>query len=372
MSAASLSDCETIAGLQLIRSNGIGPITYHDLIQRFGSASDALSALPDLAKRAGRRRPFKTVSVESIEHELSMLEKAGGQLVSIGTPSYPTNLSQIADAPPFLTILGDVAHLNKPAVAIVGARNASLNGKKLAGMFAADIAKAGYTIWSGLARGIDTAAHGGALESSTVAVMAGGVDVIYPRENTNLHEKIAELGAIVSEMPPGTEPQARHFPRRNRIISGSSCGVVIVEGTPKSGSLITARFALEQGRDVLAVPGSPLDPRAQGPNGLIRDGAVLVRSADDVLDELSSVTKNLFSPPSHPQKTSQTIDKIDEKEVDSMRSQILAEIGATAVTVDELRRQCQVSAPILAAVLLELELAGSIERLPGNKICRIG
>lgn len=372
MASAAHRDEETLAGLQLIRTNGVGPVTYHDLIARFGTARDAIAALPDIAKRAGRRQTHKTASLDSVKYELSQLGKIGGQLIGHGDSEYPDNLRQMPDAPPFLFVFGDLAHLTKPAIAIVGARNASLNGKKIAGMLAADIAQAGYTIWSGMARGIDTAAHTSAINQSTVAVVAGGIDVIYPRENTGLHAEIVKNGAIVSEMPPGTEPQARHFPRRNRIISGASVAVIIVEGTPKSGSLITARFALNQGREVFAVPGSPLDPRSQGPNNLIRDGAILIRSADDVLDELAAAPKNLFSALSQPRIASQPIENIDEKEVDSTRLQILQEIGSTAVTVDELRRQCQVSAPVMAAALLELELADRIERLPGNKICRIG
>ena len=372
MAAAIAWDPETLAGLRLIRSDGIGPVTYHGLIARFGSAQEAIYALPDLSKRAGRRRPFTAVPIDSVERELTQLSKLGGHLVKIGGEDYPTNLAEVSDAPPFITVLGTLSHLNRPAIGVVGARNASLNGRKLAGMFAADLAQAGFTVWSGLARGIDTATHAGALQHSTVAVMAGGIDVIYPRENADLHANIAKSGAIVSEMPPGAEPQARHFPRRNRIISGASVGVVVVEGTPKSGSLITARFALDQGRDVFAVPGSPLDPRAQGPNGLIRDGAVLVRSVDDILDELQGPPENLLASASRPQGKSQPIEKIYEKEIDALRSEILAEIGTTPVTVDELRRQCQVSAPVLAAVLLELELAGQIERLPGSRICGIG
>lgn len=371
MSKSSVN-AEMIAGLRLIRSEGIGPVTYHGLIARCGTAVEAVNALPELAKRSGRKRPFIAATQEAIERELDRLEKIGGTLVPMGQPSYPGNLAETSDAPPFLTVLGDPDHLTRPSIGVVGARNASLNGRKLAGMFAADLAKAGFTVWSGLARGIDTAAHSTAVEYSTVAVMAGGADVIYPKENAGLHAKICEAGCVVSEMPPGTEPLARYFPRRNRIISGASTGVVVVEGTPKSGSLITARIALDQGRDVFAVPGSPLDPRAQGPNGLIRDGAVLVRSAADVLDELQGGVKNLFSPATDQQQQSQPIEKIEEKEIDALRSEILSEIGTTPVTVDELRRQCQVSAPVLAAVLLDLELAGQIERLPGNRICRIG
>lgn len=363
---------EDLAGLRLIRADGIGPVTYHGLIARFGSARVALEGLPELGARSNRKRPLKAASQEIIELELNQLEKAGGTLVAMTDPLYPPSLCETSDAPPFLFVLGDPEHLTRPALGIVGARNASLNGRKLAATFAADLAQAGYTIWSGLARGIDTAAHSTAVEYSTVAVMAGGADVIYPRENTALHDRIQQNGCVVSEMPPGTEPLARYFPRRNRIISGASVGVVVVEGTPKSGSLITARIALDQSREIFAVPGSPLDPRADGPNSLIREGAVLVRSATDVLEELEGATKNLFDakadPPTRPQPTG----IIDEKEIDTVSAEILSEIGSSPVSVDELRRQCQVSAPVLAAALLDLELAGQIERLPGNRICRIG
>lgn len=371
MSLTSI-DAETCAGLQLIRADGIGPITYHGLIARFGSALAAIDALPELSKRSGRKRPFAAAPKQIIESELNQLEKVGGVLVKMSSPHYPPNLAETSDAPPFLIVLGDPDHLTRPAIGVVGARNASLNGRKLSGQLALDLAKAGYTVWSGLARGVDTAAHSTAVEYSTVAVMAGGADVIYPRENTDLHSKIRDNGCIVSEMPIGTEPLARYFPRRNRIISGASAGVIVVEGTPKSGSLITARIALDQGRDVFAVPGSPLDPRADGPNSLIRDGAVLVRSAADVLDELEGPAKNLFSPAADQREQSQPIGIIEEKEIGAVGVEILNEISATPVTVDELRRQCQVSAPVLAAALLDLELAGQIERLPGNRFCRVG
>ncbi len=371
MASGRSSDPETLASLRLIRSDGIGPITYHGLVARFGSAINALAALPDLAKHSKRKKPFRATSQEQIEQELHQLEKIGGTLVGMQEAQYPANLAETSDAPPFLTVLGDISHLARPAVAIVGARNASLNGKKIAHQLAQDLTAAGYTVWSGLARGIDTAAHTGAVAKSTVAVLAGGADVLYPRENKDLYENIKANGAVVSEMPPGTEPQAAYFPRRNRIISGASAGVIIVEGTPKSGSLITARFALDQGREVFGVPGSPLDPRAQGPNGLIRDGAVLVRSADDVLEELGRARENLFGIKDSASKRTQHIENIDEKDVDTLRSQILSEISTTPVTVDELRRQCQVSAPVIAATLLDLELAGLIERLPGNRISAV-
>ncbi|MEQ8733872.1 MAG: DNA-processing protein DprA [Rhodospirillaceae bacterium] len=371
MASSRSTDPETLASLRLIRSEGIGPVTYHGLVARFGSASKALAALPDLSKQSKRKKPFHAISQEQIEQELHQLEKVGGTLVGMNEAHYPKNLAETSDAPPFLTVLGNVGHLSRPAVAIVGARNASLNGKKIAHQLAQDLTAAGYTVWSGLARGIDTAAHSGAVARSTVAVLAGGADVLYPRENADLYERIKANGAVVSEMPPGTEPQAAYFPRRNRIISGASAGVIIVEGTPKSGSLITARFALDQGREVFAVPGSPLDPRAQGPNGLIRDGAVLVRSANDVLEELERGSENLFSTKDSVSDDTQHIEKIDEKDDETLRSEILSEISTTPVTVDELRRQCQVSAPMIAATLLDLELAGLIERLPGNRVTAV-
>ncbi len=363
---------ETISALRLVRSDGVGPVTYHGLLARYGSAQAALDALPDLQFKGRRKRSFKTASVADIEDELYRLERAGGTLIDIKSSSYPQHLAEISDAPPFLTVLGDPRHLQQPAIGIVGARNASANGRKIAGSLARDLAAAGLTIWSGLARGIDTAAHATSVELSTVAVMAGGADVIYPRENTDLHARIIEQGCVISEMPVGTEPQAQYFPRRNRLISGGTMGVIIVEGTPKSGSLITARFALDQGRDVFAVPGSPLDPRARGPNNLIRDGAVLIRDANDVLDEVR-VGLGLFAD-SEPAKTKapQDTENIDDLDISSLQKEILSEVGTGSVTVDELRRQCQVSAPILAAALLELELEGQIERLPGNRIGALG
>lgn len=370
-SPANIDD-ETVAGLRLIRSDGIGPVTYHGLVAKYGSAAKALDLLPQIANQMGRRRPIKVVSVEGVLRELKALDDIGAHLIPITSDLYPKPLAEISDAPPFLTALGNTAHLAKPAIGIVGARNASTNGKKFASLLSRDLSDAGYTIWSGLARGIDTAAHFGALEQSTVAVMAGGADVIYPRENSKLHHDICETGAIVSEMPPGTDPQARHFPRRNRIISGASAGVIVVEGTPKSGSLITARLALDQGRDVFGVPGSPLDPRAEGPNGLIRDGAVLVRSADDVLEELGHVIELIRRDDSAKPISAQLSDINEEIEPGRIRESILAQLGAASVTVDELRRQCQVSAPVLAAMLLELELEGRIERLPGNRIGGLG
>ena len=372
MADSSHNDSEVIAGLRLIRTDGIGPVTYHGLISKFGSATEAIRALPNYGQRLSRGKSLQLVEQSEIERELKTLTKLGGQIISINDGAYPRQLKETSDAPPFLSVLGNPAHLQKPSVSIVGARNASLNGKKLAHNLAKDLAEAAYTVWSGLARGIDTAAHEGAVSHSTVAVMAGGVDFIYPKQNQKLYDRIKEAGALVSEMAPGTEPQARHFPRRNRIISGAGLGVVVVEGTPKSGSLITARFALDQGREVFAVPGSPLDPRAQGPNSLIRDGAILVQSADDILREIEQSKQFMIEPLDAPSDLIQGIENIEEKDPQQMRDAVLDEIGTTPVTVDELRRQCQVSAPVLAAVLLDLELEGRLERLPGNRICGIG
>ncbi|MBY0510147.1 MAG: DNA-processing protein DprA, partial [Rhodospirillaceae bacterium] len=277
------------------------------------------------------------------------------------------------DAPPLLVVKGKVETLAAPLIAIVGARNASVNGRKFARMLAADLAKAGWTVISGMARGIDGAAHEGALTAgSTVAVLAGGTDVIYPPEHRDLYARIAETGAVISDMPPGTEPQAPLFPRRNRIISGASQGVVVVEATPRSGSLITARYAADQGREVFAVPGSPLDPRAHGPNGLIRDGAVLVQSVDDILSTLPTISASPANFSSSRAMASQAIDIPTENNTPAARQKIEAALGPTPAAVDELLRQCQVSPAVLAAVLLELELAGRLERLPGNRVALIG
>lgn len=268
---------------------------------------------------------------------------------------------------------GQVEALNQPCIAVVGARNASLNGKKFAKKLSADLADAGYVVVSGLARGIDGAAHEGALSHGiTTAVLASGVDIVYPPEHRALYQKILKSGAVVSELIPTTEPQAGHFPRRNRIISGLCRGVIVVEATLKSGSLITARLALDQGRDVFAVPGSPLDPRSEGPNSLIRDGAVLVRSAEDVLEVAGRPDKKVSELKSSDSSESQESEIYDDIDPETLKGRVLQALGPTPVAVDELVRQCQVSAPSLTTLLLEMELEGAVERYPGYRVARIG
>lgn len=301
------------------------------------------------------------------------LARLGGRLVCRGEPLYPEALAAVEDAPPVIAVLGDAPLLLRPAVAVVGARNASASGRRLARELAAALGAAGLVVVSGLARGIDAAAHLGALETGTVAVQAGGVDSIYPAENRALYEAIIGGGAVVAELPPGTEPQARHFPRRNRIISGMALGVVVVEAAAHSGSLITARYALEQGRDIFAVPGSPLDPRCRGSNDLLRRGATVAETAEDVLSQLGPLTKTAtprdFVLPVDRPSPPVAIGAPPEAAADEGGLElILRLLGPTPVPVDELVRQCQLTAATVATLVLELELAGRVERHPGNLV----
>ena len=365
--APLLLDADRLDWLRLIRSDNVGPATFRRLMQRFGSARRALDALPDLAQHGGSRT-LRLCSASDAEAELAAITTAGAQLVAIGEPSYPPLLAHVEGAPPLITVLGDPGHFTKPTVAIVGARNASLNGRKLARTLAADLGAAGWVVVSGLARGIDTAAHEGGLAGGTVAVLAGGADVIYPMDNADLYARIRDHGVIVSEMPIGTQPQARHFPTRNRLISGIAWGVVVVEARPASGSLITARRAADQGRVVLAIPGSPLDPRAHGANDLIRDGATLVQSAADIIEALAPMARGALREPSGPGFLPlEPMDSADS-EINAARDIILDALSPTPVTVDELLRSCQLSPAAVATVLLELELAGRLERHPGNQV----
>ncbi len=282
-----LPPAEKLARLRLSRSENVGPITFRQLLTRFDSAGAALDALPELARRGGIKRKIKICGKPAAEQEMAALTKAGCSLIASCEPGYPRPLAALPDAPPLIAVRGRAHLLERPTVAVVGARNGSANGIRFTETLARDLAGHGLLIASGLARGIDAAAHRGALEGGTVAVMAGGVDIVYPKENAALYDEIAERGVLLSEIRLGTQPQARHFPNRNRIVSGLARAVVVIEATLRSGSLITARLAGEQGREVLAVPGHPLDPRARGTNKLIREGAVLVESADDVLDALA-------------------------------------------------------------------------------------
>jgi len=347
-------------------------VTFYALLRRFGSAKAAIEAVPRLG-----RRDLTVQSRAAAERELAALIRLGAELVCWGEPGYPETLANVEDAPPVLTVLGRDELLAAPIVAIVGARNASANGRRLAHDLAAGLGEAGVVVGSGMARGIDAAAHGGALSTGSVAVVAGGVDVVYPEENRGLYQALASDGAIVAEMPLGTEPQARHFPRRNRIISGMALGVVVVEAAAKSGSLITARFALEQGREVFAVPGSPLDPRCRGCNDLLRNGATLTETAADIITQLGPLLHGAPLPPRRAKNQRElplTAAPVAPAPIvvddETGLGLILEKLSPTPVAVDELVRQCQLSAAAVATLLLELELAGRIERHPGNLVSR--
>ncbi|HOO81421.1 MAG TPA: DNA-processing protein DprA [Alphaproteobacteria bacterium] len=367
-----LSESDKLDWLRLSRTENVGPITFYRLIERFGSAEKALDALPELSRRGGRTKPLKAPDLSTIEKEYESLREMGGDIVTAACPAYPLALGATDDAAPVLSCFGNIQMANKNCIAIVGARNASLNGRKFAQKLAGDLGRLDQTIVSGLARGIDTAAHKGSLSTGTIAVVAGGIDVIYPQENLALFEEIKERGLILAESPLGTQPIARHFPKRNRIVSGLSRACVVIEATMRSGSLITARMAGEQGRDVMAVPGHPLDPRAQGSNHLIREGATLVRNADDVLEIIRSFSGNSLREPFHPLPsfTQPAANDEDEPEdiTEKARDRVLENLSFTPVTVDELLRSCHMTIPVLQTVLLELDLAGRIKREAGGRV----
>ncbi len=361
---------DRLARLRLIRSENVGPITFRELMKYFASAADALDALPSLAARGGRRK-IGICPKSRAEAELASAEACGARHIFAGEPDFPRALAAAEDSPPVLLVVGRGDLLNRPSVAIVGARNASTNGRRLAREIAAGVAAGGFVVTSGLARGIDAAAHEGALEGGTVAVLAGGPDVVYPEENRRLYEAIGIRGTIVAESPPGLVPQARHFPRRNRIISGLSLGVVVVEAAVRSGSLITARLANEQGREVMAVPGSPLDPRCRGANDLIRKGATMVEGAEDVLSVLDAMRGDGLGEPDPPAPRRAPL-RADEPAPDDARRRILDALGPTPAAVDSIIRDLGLPAQAVLTVLLELELAGRIERQPGNMVALLG
>ncbi|MCC6719018.1 MAG: DNA-protecting protein DprA [Acetobacteraceae bacterium] len=364
--------------LRLARTEGVGPVAYRRLLARYADAAAALDALPALARAGGRATPPRIPAPDDARRELDGIAALGGRLVFQGDALYPPLLAQLEDAPPVLAVLGHAALLAARAVAVVGSRNASANGQRLAESLAADLAAAGVVVVSGLARGIDAAAHRGALRTgATIACIAGGPDIAYPPEHRALQDAIAEGGAVVAEHAPGTAPQARHFPRRNRVIAGLALGVVVVEAAPRSGSLITARLANESGREVFAVPGSPLDPRSRGANGLIRDGAHLTETAQDVLDALprdatrlrgrlglSEAQQAALTPGEAPAMTQDQHARV----IDA----VVSLLGPAPTAVDDLIRRCQFSGPAVLSVLLDLEIAGRIETLPGNRVALLG
>lgn len=372
MSIRPLSDRERLDWLRLARSENVGPVTFRRLLERYGSAAAALDALPDLARRGGRTASLRIATKAQAEAEIDACRRLDARLVGLMEPDYPARLRAVDDAPPLLCVRGHPTLLSRPAVAVVGARNASLAGRKMATIVATGLGAAGIVVASGLARGIDTAAHEAALATGTIAVQAGGIDMIYPPENADLYHRIVEAGAVVAEMPPGTEPQARHFPRRNRVVSGLSAGIVVVEAAARSGSLITARFALEQGRDVFAVPGSPLDPRCAGSNGLLRQGAVLTESADDVLAHLQgTLARPMSEPDAGGRSPVAPAEPPDEDALAAARRIVREALSPTPVSVDELVRECQLSVALVATVLLEMELAGRLHRFPGNQVALV-
>jgi DNA processing protein len=361
-----LTDEQRLDWLRLIRSDNVGPRTFRDLINHFGGARAALEALPTLARRGGASSA-RICSHEEAAFELKAARALGVELVALGEPGYPLRLQTIDDAPPLLAVRGRLEAVSRPLVAIVGSRNASAVGLKFAERLARDIGAAGYGIVSGLARGIDAAAHRESLMTGTVAVLAGGHERIYPADHVDLVQQILPHGAAVSEMPLTWEPRARDFPRRNRLISGLALGVVIVEAARRSGSLITARMAGEQGREVFAVPGSPLDPRAEGTNGLLKQGAILVTEAADVLTALEPILgRGIDLPAEEPEQDEPSHPGAEP--ADDERNRIVALLGPTPAAIDDLVRLSRSSPAIVRMVLLELELAGRLERHGGGLV----
>ena len=352
----SLDPAERFARLRLARTDRIGPVAFAQLIGRYGSALSALDALPDLVRKSGSASV--PPPVETVEREIAAGEAIGARLLVLGDPDYPEMLAALDPPPPILWTRGRVDLLNQPSVAIVGARIASAGGQRIARGLAQQLGQAVHVVVSGMARGIDAAAHEGALATGTVAVLGGGVNDIYPSEHADLYARLIEQGCVVSESPVGARAQARDFPRRNRIISGLSRGVVVVEAEVRSGSLITARLAAEQGRDVFAVPGSPLDPRARGPNELLRQGAILCEGIEDI-DRAFNTLRTLREPPADPMRFDGDID-------DAFLDRVAALLSPTPTPRDEIARALNAPVSQVAAALLELSLTGRADLLSGG------
>jgi DNA processing protein len=348
--------------LRLIRSANIGPVTYFQLLARFGNAAAALAAIPQLASRSGGRAP-RIADLKDVAAEIDAVQRLGARYLFLGQGLYPPLLAEIESAPPAIIVRGDLRLVERPAVAIVGARNASAAACRFARDLARGLAEAGVLVVSGLARGIDSAAHHGALGGGTAGVIASGIDIAYPPENRELQEHVATKGLLIAEQPPGREPLARHFPYRNRIIAGMTLGTVVVEAAPKSGSLITARLAAEAGREVMAVPGSPLDPRAQGCNSLIREGATLIQSAADVLESIRPIASTISAP-----KMVFRPQPVCADASDSERGLVLGLLSHAPVQVDEVIRQSGLPPATVQTVLLELELGDRLERHAGGRV----
>lgn len=364
----SLASENPVDVLRLIRSENVGPATFFHLVKFCGSVKRALEMAPDMAQRGGRKKPIRICSEKDAEKEAELIKRNGAKLVVYGSPDYPALLLQANDAPPLLSIKGHTHIMQKPMISVVGARNASTAGISFARKIARELGEAGFTVVSGLARGIDTAAHSASLATGTVAVIAGGIDTIYPPENEKLYHELADMGCIVSEMPFGSQPLARSFPARNRIIAGMAQGMVIVEASLKSGSLISAQCAADYARDVFAVPGSPLDPRCQGTNKLIKEGALLTESAADVINHYRHATHRLPFGESDAEQYASSASMPSESELNAVRTDVLEKLSPTPVTIDELIVTCDKPASYVLAVLLEYELAGKVERHAGGRV----
>lgn len=363
-----LSDRQRLAWLRLIRTPNVGPMTFRQLINRYGSAENAIAMLPELTLNGGAMRVARIPSPDEAEAEMETAHRFGARFVAVGEPDYPPLLRNMEHPPPLLAVKGHAAVFRLPAVAVVGARNASLAGIKMARMLSAELGAQGYAVVSGLARGIDTAAHQASLPTGTVAALAGGLDRPYPPENTALYGEIAERGgAVVSEMPFGWQPRAQDFPRRNRIIAGMAMGLVVVEAANRSGSLISARLAGEMGRLVFAVPGSPLDPRAAGANGLLKDGAILVTETADVISALAPLATGAPLPSSGSLEEPADLTATPPPGEDD-RARLVEALGPTPVAVDEIIRHSGLHAAQVLTILLELDLAGRLERHAGGSV----
>jgi DNA processing protein len=358
-----------VNALRLIRSENVGIKTFTTLVSLYGSPEEALTAAPELSLRGGRGKPIKICTLQEADREIDNCTKIGAEILSYEDKDYPRLLLQIEDYPPVITILGNKKLLNQPKIAVVGSRNASTNACNFAYKIANDLGEEKIIVSSGLARGIDTYAHKGSLNSGTIAVLAGGIDNIYPPENKDLYKNIAEKGVIIAELPFGSIPRGQNFPQRNRIISGVAFGVVVVEASFGSGSLITARMALEQNREVFAVPGFPLDPRCQGTNHLLKQGAVVTESAKDVLDVIKNFPKNLeFNFEEKKPTNFATSNSFNKQELDEARKVIIKQLSPSPTAIDEIIKVNGLPVPIVLTVILELELAGKLERHNGNRV----
>lgn len=363
--AHPMPDAERIAAIRLIRSENVGPVTFRELLQHFGSAEAALEALPELSRRGGYRSPIRIFARADAEAELERAHRFGGRVLVVGESTYPRALAALEAPPPLLNVKGDLDLLLRPILGIVGSRQCSAAGAKLARQFGTELGRAGFIIVSGLARGIDAAAHEGALDTGTVAVLAGGLDTVYPPEHEALQQAIGERGCLVSEMPFGFSPRGNDFPRRNRIISGLSMGVLVVEAARRSGSLSTARLAAEQGREVFAVPGHPLDPRAEGTNKLLKSGATLVTETPDVL---SMLTPQMQLPFAQLREESPAVLPLPPSLGDVDRDLVVAALGPAPIDIDSLVRGTGLSIRSVQVALMELALAGRIERHGGGLV----